>query len=161
MLAKSSLLGLLVILLQLNQLIPILLVTAETSSPQHVNSKNCTNRTRLERKWTDDQIDSKCKQEIVNNLNRRFRFEELIPAFPDYKLCASLMKNETKPIIECCEGYKMVNNRCVTDCKPNCKHGECDDADRCSCAIGFGGEWCENSCPAGHFGLSCEHNCDW
>ena len=76
--------------------------------------------------------------------------------------CADTFRNKTIEIKVCCEGFKRIDDdRCVLECKPNCKHGECDENDRCSCAIGFGSRWCDVACPAGHFGPKCEHNCEW
>lgn len=152
--------ALLLIFLRFNQLILGVhsFVAAENSSIEIGAVKYCP---KTERKWTDDVIDVECRKTV--QANHPFPVvEELIPALPEYKTCVDQMTDEMATINECCEGFKMINDKCEEDCANNCEHGECDETTNgCSCAIGFGGEWCGGTCPAGHFGLSCEHNCDW
>ena len=132
----------------------------ESSLAENVtNSKMCTKSVR---KWTDQQILEECTNEVNSSFNYRSHpslFKMLFKR--EYDLCESRMIAEMKNTTDCCQGYKMINNECKTNCRQRCEHGECDDVERCSCAVGFGGEWCETSCPPGHFGRLCEHNCDW
>ena len=102
------------------------------------------------RKYTYSQINILC---VESNIESSWSMKDK---------CIEEKKAEVKTVFDCCKGYRKLNETwCEADCKENCKHGDCDDANRCSCAIGFGGVWCDAICPAGHFGLSCEHNCDW
>lgn len=112
------------------------------------------------RKHNDSAIETICLNE-VRLTHESHIVEELIRFLPEYEECVTKMTDKFETVTECCEGYKMVNGMCEARCEKLCQHGECDDANRCSCAIGFGGEWCQKSCPAGNFGSSCEHNCDW
>ena len=69
--------------------------------------------------------------------------------------------------IGCCDGYVLKDGFCVKqNCKSLCKQGECvikssNHFERCICTVGFGGKWCDDLCPPGHFGRQCEHNCEW
>ena len=155
MLAKLLLVAVLVIFIQFNR--PIL---AE-DDPIYYQSE--CNETKL--KWTQDEVVDKCYpfyQDEYYNLDGYY-----IPGYYRYEKnsnCKRILADEKIDVKVCCEGFKKVegdDDKCVIDCKYHCKHGECDGNGRCSCAIGFGGRWCDTQCPAGQFGLECEHNCDW
>lgn len=143
--AKLFVLAFLVILFQLNQL---------TLGEELTYLKPICNGT--ERAWTDQKIFDQCSNNLWSHTIYNAR--DMVK----YKTCIDSKMGEVITVPACCEGYKMVkndNNRCELDCQ-RCKHGECDGGE-CSCAIGFGGKWCDTPCPAANFGLQCEHNCEW
>lgn len=139
MIVRSILLAFLVIFIHFNQ--PIL---AEDDPLTYFEPK--CNRTKP--RYTEEETRDACRLEL-------FRLK-------DIGKCVEIMKKEVVVTKVCCAGLKATDDdRCVVDCEQKCKHGQCND-NRCkSCAIGFGGDWCDTPCPAGNFGPVCEHNCEW
>ena len=114
--------------------------------------------------WTEQEVEDKCFP-FLNDVDYKlddYEIDNEDDYWSRYRKCKEKLKSLEIFVKVCCEGFNKVDDeKCVMDCKYHCKHGECDDNERCSCTIGFGGRWCETPCPAGHFGLECEHNCDW
>ena len=67
---------------------------------------------------------------------------------------------KTQSIQECCDGYKENENRCVPHCQNSCVHGTCMSPNTCKCDSGYGGPFCDISCPPGRFGKNCKKKCD-
>ena len=137
---KYLLVAFCLILIQFNQ--PIL---AEDGPIYHKPECNGT-----EPKWTIQESVKKCWKfyDYHDEINEQ------------YQNCYLSLREEKAKV--CCEGFiKIDEDKCESECPTKCKHGECDDNQRCSCTIGFGGQFCDTPCSAGHFGPKCEHNCEW
>ena len=153
MFPKLLLVAVLVIFIQFNR--PIL------AEDDPIYYQPPCNETKL--KWTQVEVVDKCWPFRHNDAYKLDGYYITgYDGYNKYDNCRRILADEKIDVKLCCEGFKKVDeDKCVIDCKYHCKHGDCDGKERCSCAIGFGGRWCDALCPAGHFGPKCEHNCDW
>jgi hypothetical protein len=113
---------------------------------------------RKEGYWAVDNI-AFCRSSVeTNNIN-------LPPSISYKSMCKVLNTNLTNTKI--CEKRGYIGNNCNISCSqvlgksyPNCEtYKICSENSNCSCAWGYGGEFCNKTCDSGHWGMNCSLNC--